>query len=490
MNDDMKWSEAPNVLAVDDEQVVCESISRVLSLEGYRIATTTSSREALGRLSKESVDLLLVDIKMPDVDGIELLRRAKALSPDTEVIVITGFATIETAVEAIKLGAFDYLEKPVSPPQLIVAAARALERRHLLNLTRRLRSEIETRHRTGNVICSSPAMRKVMQLVAKVAAANSTVLIAGETGTGKDVIARAIHYNSPRHEAPFVVVDCASLTDSLLESELFGHIRGAFTGAVKDRKGLAETARGGTLFLDEISTVSPHLQGSLLRLIQEHEIRPVGSDRVVRVDVRVIAATNRNLLDLVKQQSFREDLFYRLSVFTINLPPLRERREEIPLLAHHFMKRFSEEMCKPIDGILPQAMALLEAHDWPGNVRELENVIERAVLLSDRSGIRPQAIPFDPNQTSEVWSNVPADAKSLAECKKELRAESVENLDRLFVLKALREAEWNVTAASHAVGMQRPNFHALMRKAGIAARGRMNGGEAADEGEYPPHTLS
>ncbi len=482
MTDNMKWSEPPNVLAVDDELAVCESIRRVLSLEGYRIDATTSSLDALARLSKESIDLLLVDIKMPDMDGIELLRQARAISPETEVVIITGYATIETAVEAIKLGAFDYLEKPVSPPQLIVAAARALERRHLIDLTRRLRSEIETRHRIGNVICSSPAMRRVMQLVEKVASANSTVLIAGETGTGKDVIARAIHYNSPRHQAPFVVVDCASLTDSLLESELFGHVRGAFTGAVKDRKGLAETARGGTLFLDEISTVSPHLQGSLLRLIQEHEIRPVGSDKNISVDVRVIAATNRSLTDMVKEQSFREDLYYRLSVFTINLPPLRERREEIPLLAHHFMKRFSEELGTPIDGILPQAMAVLEAHDWPGNVRELENVIERAVLLADKGRIGPQAIPLDANEKSEVWSSVPDDARSLAESKKELRVEAVENLDRLFVLKALRAAEWNVTAAAQAVGMQRPNFHALMRKAGISARARSNGGDSADEG--------
>ncbi len=479
MNGDRAWAEPPRVLAVDDEPVVCESIRRVLSEEGYRVTTTTSAREGIDLLAREEIDLVLLDIKMPDLDGIEFLRRARALSPETEVVIVTGYATIDTAVEAIKLGAFDYLEKPVSPPQLIVAAARALERKHLIDLTRQLRSEIETRHRIGNVICSSRGMRKVMQLVAKVAPATSTVLITGETGTGKDVIARAIHYNSPRHQAPFVVADCASLADSLLESELFGHVRGAFTGAIKDRKGLAETARGGTLFLDEISTISPHLQGSLLRLLQEREIRPVGSDKPIPVDVRIIGATNRDLQELVRQGTFREDLFYRLSVFAIALPPLRERREEIPLLAHHFMSRFSEEVHKAVDGIAPQAMALLEAHDWPGNVRELENVIERAVLLTDSGVIGPLVIPLDQAMESAQWRDVPSDAGMLAQAKKELRAGSVESLERLFVLKALREAEWNVTIAARSVGMQRPNFHALMRKYGISARG--SSGEAAAE---------
>ncbi|MBI4541952.1 MAG: sigma-54-dependent Fis family transcriptional regulator, partial [Gemmatimonadetes bacterium] len=287
---------------------------------------------------------------------------------------------------------------------------------------------------------------------------------------GKDVIARAIHYNSPRKDGPFVVADCASLSESLLESELFGHVRGAFTGAIRDRKGLAETARGGTLFLDEISTVSPQVQGNLLRLIEEHEIRPVGSDKTVAVDVRVIAATNRELQELVQQGSFREDLFYRLSVFTIRLPPLRERRQEIALLAHHFLKRFSQELGKDIDLITPQAMAILEAHDWPGNVRELENVIERAVLLADSRALAPDTIPLDGDDAAAQWNHVPDDAKTLVERKKGLRAEAVERLERLFVLKALRAAEWNVTSAARAVGMQRPNFHALMRKYGISAR--------------------
>lgn len=469
MSDEKVWTEPPRVLAVDDEEVVCESIRRVLTGEGYHVQTRTSPQEGVELLKKEPFDLLLLDIKMPEMDGIEVLRRARDVAPDTEVLIVTGYATIDTAVEAIKLGAFDYLEKPVSPPQLLVATARALERKHLVDLTRRLRSELESRYSVGNVICSSPGMRKVMQLVGRVAPTTSTVLITGETGTGKDVIARAIHYNSSRKDGPFVVADCASLTESLLESELFGHVRGAFTGAVKDRKGLAETARGGTLFLDEISTISPQLQGSLLRLIQEHEIRPVGSDKPVAVDVRLIAATNKELETLVEEGSFREDLFYRLSVFTIRLPPLRERKEEVPLLAHHFVAGFAEDFGKSIDAITPQAMAVLEAHDWPGNVRELEHTMERAVLLADGRTIDLDSIPSSGDHHSVTWSDVPDDAASLTRQKQELRSAAVERAERLFVIKALRAAAWNVSQAARNVGMARPNLHALMRKHGITS---------------------
>jgi DNA-binding NtrC family response regulator len=482
------WTEPPRVLAVDDEAVVCESIRRVLTEEGYSVATTRSPREGLTLVQKETFDLVLLDIKMPEMDGIDFLRQVRAISPETEVIMVTGYATIQTAVEAIKLGATDYLQKPVSPDQLVVAVARALERKHLLDLTRRLRSELETRYRFGNVICSSPPMRKVMQLVTKVAPANSTVLISGETGTGKELIARAIHYNSPRKDGPFVVADCAALTESLLESELFGHVRGAFTGAVKDRKGLVEAARGGTLFLDEISTISAQVQGSLLRLIQEREIRPVGSDKAVEVDVRLIAATNRDLKEMVEEGSFRDDLFYRLSVFTIPLPPLRDRPEEIPLLTHHFIRQFADEFEKQIDGITPRAMTALELHDWPGNVRELENVLERAFLLADSPMIDLEDLPTVVGEhPTDEWEDVPTDAKGLATKKKELRAEAVERLEKLFVLKALKAAQWNVSHAARAVGMQRPNLHALMRKHGITlpSTSVVEEGPETDDDETP-----
>lgn len=467
MNDEQTWTEPPRVLAIDDEPVVCESIRRVLTGEGYVVETTTSPREGLEMLRKASFDLLLLDIRMPEIDGIQVLQTARDVSPETEVLIITGYAAIDTAVEAIKMGAFDYLEKPVSPPQLLVAAAKALERRHLLGLTQRLRAELETRYRIGNVVCSSAAMRHVMRLVGRVAPTNSTVLITGETGTGKDVIARAIHYNSARKDGPFVVADCASLSESLLESELFGHVRGSFTGAVKDRKGLAQSARGGTLFLDEISTISPQVQASLLRLMQEREIRPVGSDQTVAVDVRLVAATNRDLQELVDEGVFREDLFYRFGVFAIRLPPLRERPEEIPLLAHHFLQRFAEEFGKPIDSITPRAMTFLETHEWPGNVRELEHAVERAVLLTDGPTIDIEALPGAGDHPNGAWSDIPDDATGLVERKRELRSGAVDRIERLFVLKALRNAGWNVSAAAKTVAMARPNLHALMRKHGI-----------------------
>jgi DNA-binding NtrC family response regulator len=479
---DTTWTEPPRVLTVDDEAVVCESIRRVLTEEGYDVSVATSARDGLDILRTQPIDLLLLDVRMPDMDGIAFLREARAFSPETEVIMVTGYATIQTAVEAVKLGATDYLQKPVSPDRLIVAVARALERKHLLGLTRRLRSELESRYRIGNVICASPGMRKVVQLVTKVASSSSTVLITGETGTGKELIARAVHYNSPRRDAPFVVADCAALTESLLESELFGHVRGAFTGAVKDRKGLVEAARGGTLFLDEINTISPSIQGSLLRLIQEHEIRPVGSDRSVTVDVRLIAASNRDLRQMSAAGDFRDDLYYRLSVFTIDIPPLRERTEEIPLLAHHFFRQFAQRLEKPLAGITPRAMTALEMHDWPGNVRELQNVIERACLLADERHIDVDDLPtIIGEQQTEEWNDVPADAQGLAARRKELRSEAVDRLEKLFLLKALKAAEWNVSRAARNTGILRPNLHAMMRKQGITVPRTDEGSDDAGE---------
>lgn len=464
--DPTSWQDPPRVLVLDDEEVVCESIRRVLEGEGYEVEAHTSPAAALEVLRTRPVDLLLLDIKMPEMDGIEVLRRTRQDAPDTEVVVITGYATIDTAVEAIKLGAFDYLEKPVSPPQLVVAAARALERRHLVRLTHRLRSELEGRFGVGNIICSAPSMRKTLHLMERVAPTNSTVLIVGETGTGKDLFARAIHYASARRDGPFVVADCASLSESLLESELFGHVRGAFTGAVRDRKGLAESARGGTLFLDEISTVSPQIQGSLLRLLQDHEIRPVGSDRTVPVDVRVVAATNRDLAELVAEGSFREDLYYRLSVFTLVIPPLRQRREDIPLLAHHFLFSFAADFGRSVSTISPEAMAALEAHDWPGNVRELEHTIERAVLLCDGPVLGPEALPLAGDYPT-TWRDIPTSAEELTLLKRELRHAAVERVERLFVMRALQESGGNVAEAARRAGMARPNFHAMMRRTGV-----------------------
>jgi DNA-binding NtrC family response regulator len=469
MQDRQDWKLSPSILVIDDEAAVCEGIRRVLHGEGYEVTTTCSPRDGIDLLRKKSFDLLLLDIKMPELNGMKVLQESRASSPNTEVVIITGYATIETAIDAIRQGAFEYLQKPVGPEKLLITVARALERRHLLDLTQRLRSELESRHRIGRLVCSSPKMQKVMQLVAKVAPTNSTILISGDTGTGKDCIAKAIHYNSPRKDEPFIVADCSALNESLLESELFGHVRGAFTGAVRNREGLVEAARGSTLFLDEIATLSPRIQSSLLRLLQEREIRPVGSDKTVSVDVRVIAATNKDLLQLVEAGTFREDLYYRLAVFTISLPALRDRIEEVPLLSHHFLEKYAEEFEKQINGIRPRALSALEVHDWPGNVRELENVIERAVLLTDTEFIDVDALPTILGEHSALEAeDTPVDARSLALRKKELRAEAVERLEKLFVIRALQQSQWNVTQAALGVDMQRPNFHALMRKYGIA----------------------
>jgi DNA-binding NtrC family response regulator len=481
MQEKQDWHLTPSVLVIDDEAVVCESIQRVLGEEGYDVTTTCVPQEGIALLQQRSFDLLLLDLKMPGLSGMEVLRDARAYAPDTEVVIVTGYATIDTAIDAIRQGAFDYLQKPVAPDQLLIAVARALERRHLLGLTKRLRSELESRHRIGGLVCSSPKMQRVMQLVAKAAPTNSTVLITGETGTGKDCIAKAIHYNSPRKDKPFVVADCSALNESLLESELFGHVRGAFTSAVRDRPGLVQVARGGTLFLDEIATISTRIQSSLLRLLQEHEIRPVGADAYERVDVRLVAATNKNLLELVERGEFREDLYYRLGVFTITLPPLRERIEEIPLLAHHFVEKYATEFGKRVEGIRPRALSALEVHEWPGNVRELENVIERAVLLTDTEFIDVDALPTILGEHSALETeDIPADARALAARKKELRAESVERLEKLFVIKSLQQARWNISDAARGVDMQRPNFHALMRKHGIIVP-KTAGGSAEDE---------
>jgi len=478
MQENEEWHLSPKVLSIDDEAVVCESIRRVLSAEGYEVTTTCDPKEGIELLRNGNFDLLLLDIKMPGLNGMEVLREARATASETEVVIVTGYATIETAIDAIRQGAFDYLQKPVAPDQLLITVARALERKHLIHLTERLRSELETRHRIGGLVCSSPKMQGVMQLVAKAAPTNSTILIAGETGTGKDCIAKAIHYNSPRKDNPFVVADCSALNESLLESELFGHVRGAFTGAVRDRKGLVESARGGTLFLDEIATISPLIQSSLLRLLQEREIRPVGADKYVSVDVRLVVATNKNLMELVENGTFREDLYYRLAVFTVALPPLRERIEEIPLLAHHFIEKCSKEFEKNIGGIRPRALSALEVHEWPGNVRELENVIERAVLLTDTEFIDIDSLPTILGEHSAMENeDIPENARALAARKKELRAEAVERLEKLFVIKSLQQARWNVTEAALAVDMQRTNFHALMRKHGVSVPKVSNNGE-------------
>jgi DNA-binding NtrC family response regulator len=381
------------VLIVDDDQATYRLLREVLVKEGYEVETAASGREAIDKAATVFFDVILSDVRMPDVDGLGVLRAVKQLSPETVVIMMTAFGSIETAIETIKEGAYDYISKPFKLDDVKLTVKRALDHKRLLKENRRLQQALKTRHQLQQIVGRSASMLEVYKIVARVASSASTVLIQGESGTGKELIAKAIHYNSPRAEHPLIVVDCGALAETLLESELFGHVKGAFTGAIANRKGLLEEAEGGTCFLDEMADVAPSLQAKLLRFLQEREIRRVGGREGIKLDVRVIAATNKDMDQLVKEGRFREDLYYRLSVVSITLPPLRERPEDIPLLAEYFLSRYALQNQKDISHMSPECMALLCEHTWPGNVRELEHVIEQAAALTANPVLLPEDLP-------------------------------------------------------------------------------------------------
>lgn len=470
------------ILVVDDDPVILSSAQKILSGEGYEIAIARDGPTAIKILEETPFDLVLTDLRMPEMDGIELLKRIKGFLPSTEVIIITGFGTIKSAVEALRYGAYDYIEKPFTPEHLINTVAGCLERKKLFMENIELKRQVQGLYRLENIIGQSRAMQIVFNLIAQVAPTMSTVLITGESGTGKELVARAIHYNSPRRDGPFIVVDCCTIPETLIEAELFGHTKGAFTGAVASKKGLLELANSGTIFFDEIGNLSLSVQAKLLRVLQEREFRPVGSDRVIHVDVRFVAATNKNLLELVRQSSFREDFFYRLNVFPIKLPPLRERKEDIPALSYHFVQKYSKETGCNIKHISAEAMRLLTSYDWPGNVRELENVIHRAVILSETDTIEPKHIQIErlypewegekisgPLSSRPILSSfgLPQNLEELKRLKKELKKRAIEEIEKNFILEALRKNNFNISKAAQYVGMQRSNFHSLMKKYGI-----------------------
>jgi DNA-binding NtrC family response regulator len=458
------------ILVVDDEEIVRRSCLRALGDNGHEVEAVDSGAEALSKIEDGRYDVLILDVMMPKMDGIEVLRRVKETHPDIEVIMITGLSQIATAVGAMKLGAFDYLPKPFEPDELKLAVERALERRRLLQENLTLKSEASSRYRLENIIGASPRMQAVYRLIAKCAPTNSTVLLTGENGTGKELVARAIHYNSLRKDGPFVPVDCNALSEHLLESELFGHVKGSFTGAVASKRGLFEAARGGTLFLDEIGNVSLPTQAKLLRVIQEREFRAVGDTRSQEADVRIIAATNKDLVAMVKAETFREDLYYRINIFPVHVPPLRERREDIPALAFHFLNIFSRELGRKATGFSDGAMNALASHSWPGNVRELENAVQRALILAGDGVIRRAHIASIGDGAPPPALDVPRTGEALKQAKKAAREKSVERLEREFVLEALRRNAWNVTRSAGETGMQRANFQALMKKYDIHIR--------------------
>ena len=458
------------IMIVDDEEIVLRSCQRILGGGEYLVDAVQSGPEALRKADETDYDIVVLDIMMPGMDGLEVLQQLKERHPGVDVIMITGLSEISTAVQAMKLGAYDYLPKPFDPDELKHVVERGLERRRLLEENRSLKSEVDSKYRFENIIGSSPAMQAVYRLIAKCAPTNSTVLITGESGTGKEMIARAIHYNSLRKDNAFVTVDCNTLSENLLESELFGHVKGSFTGAVANKRGMFEIANNGTLFLDEFGNIPLATQAKLLRVIQEREFRAVGSTSTQQTNVRLLAATNKDLKSLVAARSFREDLYYRINVFPIHSPALRDRREDIPALAFHFLKVFCNELGKPVSGISAGAMSALMNHDWPGNVRELENAIHRAAILASDTIIRQANLVSVIDQAPARDVEVPRTGDDLKRIKKIAREKSVEEVERLFVQETLRRNDSNVTRSAEETGMQRSNFQALMKKYNIRVR--------------------
>ena len=467
---------ASRVLIVDDEPDMLENCTRILSRLGYACLTAENGRAALAILEHEHPDLILTDLKMPEMDGMALLQHAHATDPDLPVIVITGFASIESAVTAVREGAFDYLPKSFSVDQLRVAVERALRQRGLQVENRNLRQQLQQTLGLENVVGRSPAMTQVFELVKKAARSEANILVLGESGTGKELIARAIHANSPRASGPFVPVDCASLPEQLLESELFGHEKGAFTGAIRTKTGLVEAAHRGTLFLDEIGDLPASLQVKLLRVLQERQIRRVGGTGLVDVDVRVVSATNRNLADAIAKGQFREELYYRINVIAIHLPALRERAGDVRLLAHTFLKRYG---LGRVTAMEDAAATALERYPWPGNVRELQNVIERACALADgprvmvhdlpehvvRPAAHPAAPGAGPTATGPAGGLPPGTNLTLKDAKDQW----MQVLEVSYLRDLLARHDGNVSSAAKAAGIDRKTFHRLINKYDLRA---------------------
>jgi DNA-binding NtrC family response regulator len=384
---------AERILVVDDEELNRDLLQQILAREGYQVAVAANGQEALALLRQEPFHVVLTDLRMPGMTGVEVIRELKMLAPSTMGIIHTAYGSVETAVEAMKAGAYDYVTKPVRRDELLVVIQRALEFQHLHHENVSLRKQLKAKYKFDNIISDNEKMQAIFTQVEKVADTDSTVLIYGESGTGKELIARALHYNSYRQDKPLVPINCGAIPEDLLESELFGHEKGAFTGATAQRLGRFELANGGTIFLDEIGEMRPSLQVKILRVLQEREFERIGGTRTIKVDVRILAATNKNLEDLVARQQFRDDLFWRLNVIPITLPPLRERLSDIPLLVAHFIARFNAEKKQHLTGITPVALQMLQSYHWPGNVRELENIVERIAILKGSGMIMPEDLP-------------------------------------------------------------------------------------------------
>jgi two-component system response regulator AtoC len=439
------------ILVVDDEAIVRESLSDWLKDAGYQVFTAENGPKALEIIGREQMGIVITDLVMPGMDGIELMRRAKQIQPDIEVIIITAYGSIPTAIAAMKDGAYDYIEKPFCPERAELLVKKLAEHQELVEENLSLRQKLEDRYRFENIIAKSSKMQRVIEVIKVVAKSNATVLITGESGTGKELVARAIHSQSHRRNKPFVAVSCAALPESLLESELFGHEKGSFTGAYAQKKGKFEFANGGTLFLDEVGEMSANIQVHLLRVLEEKEFTRVGGNEPIRVDVRVISATNKDLRKAIEKQEFREDLYYRLNVVNIELPPLRERKEDVPLLAEHFLHKFAMGNKKEITGFSHEALEFVLDYDWPGNVRELENAIERAVILAKDSIITIVDLP----QENLPLARLASTGKNLKEVEKN------------HVLNVLRETGGNYSEAARILGISRMTLYNKAREYGF-----------------------
>ena len=443
---------SPLLLVADDDQVARELLAEALEREGYRVRVAAGGEECLRLAEAEPFDMALVDLRMPDLDGLGVLKRLATIQPGLPVVILTAFATIETAIEAVAAGASDYLSKPFRMEEIKVVARRTLAARRLASENLQYRQELKARYGFDTLVGQSHQMVEIYKLVARVASLETTVLIQGETGTGKELVARAIHDASARAGRPFVVVDCAALPETLFESELFGHERGAFTGAFATRRGLLETSVGGTCFLDEIGELTAPLQGKLLRALQERAIRRVGGNDAIPIDVRLVAATNRDLRKLASEGGFRDDLYYRLNVVTITVPPLRERSSDIPLLALHFLDTFAHRTGRPVKRLALEALALLAAYHWPGNVRELEHVIERAVALSPAETLLPDDFPLHLREEPDRAPRLPAAGMTL------------EDVKRWYVNKVLDEAGGNKVRAAELLGIDRRTLYRILER--------------------------
>jgi two-component system, NtrC family, response regulator PilR len=451
-----------NLLIADDEQGIRQLLTLVFERAGHKVDVAEGGRQALETLRKNPIDLLVSDVKMPDMDGIELLRAARELAPDLAVVMMTAFATVDTAREAFKLGADDFIQKPFDIEELKLIVAKALEKLDLVKENRAFKRAQHDRGKLGNIIGRSARMKALYQMIETVAEVQSTILVTGESGTGKELVARAIHDLSPRADKPFISINCGAFTETLLESELFGYVKGSFTGATGNRKGLFEAAQKGTIFLDEIGEMSPAMQVKLLRVLQERKVRPVGAHEELEVDARVIAATNRDLSSMVKEGGFREDVFYRISVIPIELPPLRERREDIPDLAEHFINKFCGGTERKLS-IGEKALSLLEAYDWPGNVRELENTIERAVALERTEAIQPDRLPEAITNYNPIRM---ASATMLPEDGLNITAH-LDHLEKNYILEALQRTGGNQTRAAECLHLSVRSLRHLLDKHGI-----------------------